>query len=82
MCECSVNFRKHIDIDHLTRVLFLCGLPDSELFAKIKSEEVGVTNHTDVRLNLEVYIIVSSKNICVCVKYILESIAIFRPART
>lgn len=33
--------KKKLDIDHLTRILVLCGTPDSELFEKITSEEVG-----------------------------------------
>lgn len=35
------NFVLWPDIDQLTRVLFLCGLPDSKLLAKITDKEVG-----------------------------------------
>lgn len=30
-------------LDHLTRVLFFCGTPDTELLAKITCEEVNET---------------------------------------
>lgn len=35
----------HPDIDHLTRILFLCGRPDQETIDKIISEEVSETTN-------------------------------------
>lgn len=32
----------HSDIDHLTRILFLCGKPEQETIDKIISEEVSL----------------------------------------
>ena len=32
---------QRIDIDQLTRILWLCGKPDEEFLAKISSEEVS-----------------------------------------
>lgn len=39
------------DIDHLTRILVLCGTPDTELKAKITNDEVRLINSPFALLN-------------------------------